>query len=347
MSGKTTGLTLGKFAPLHKGHQLVIDTALGEMDEVLVLIYNCPETTDVPLNVRSRWIRDIYPNVEVIEAWDGPLEVGNTPAIKRLHEDYILKILGGRQITHFYSSEFYGDHVSQALGAVNRLVDTDRAKLPVSGTLLRQNPYQHRQFIHPRVYRDLVTNIVFLGAPSTGKTTIAERMAEEFKTAWMPEYGREYWDNHQVDRRLTLEQLAEIAEGHLEREQVLLSKANRYLFTDTNAQTTYIFSFYYHGRADKRLIDHANAASSRYDLVFLCDVDIPYDDTWDRSGDGNRRVFQQQIIGDLAERKIPFFLLRGSLDARIAYVKQLLSQFRKYGNLVDMLPCLSSEVSSP
>lgn len=346
MSGKRTGLTLGKFAPLHKGHQLVIDTALGEMDKVLVLVYNCPETTDVPLNVRSRWIRDIYPNVEVIEAWDGPLEVGNTSAIKRLHEDYILRILDGRRITHFYSSEFYGDHVSQALGAVNRLVDTDRAKLPVSGTLLRQNPYQHRQFIHPRVYRDLVTNIVFLGAPSTGKTTIAERMAEEFKTAWMPEYGREYWDNHQVDRRLTLKQLAEIAEGHLEREQVLLSKADRYLFTDTNALTTYIFSLYYHGRADKRLIDYANAASSRYDLVFLCDVDIPYDDTWDRSGDGNRQVFQQQIIGDLAERRIPFFLLRGSLDVRIACVKRVLSRFRKYDNLVDMLPFLSYEASS-
>lgn len=336
MSSKATGLTLGKFAPLHSGHQLVIETALAEMDEVLVLIYNCPEITDVPLNVRSRWIRDIYPNVEVIEAWDGPLEVGDTPEIKRMHEDYILKALAGRQITHFYSSEFYGDHVSQALGAVNRVVDADRAKLPVSGTLLRQHPYQFRQSIHPRVYRDLVANVVFLGSPSTGKTTIAEKLAQEFETVWMPEYGREYWESHQVDRRLTLEQLTEIAERHLEREEALLCKANRYLFTDTNAQTTYIFSLYYHGRADKRLIQYANAASSRYDLVFLCDTDIPYDDTWDRSGDGNRQVFQQQIMGDLAERKIPYFILRGPLDVRIDCVKRVLSRFRKYGNLLDI-----------
>ena len=107
--------TLGKFAPLHKGHQLIIDTALAETDHVLVLIYNCPDLTDVPLNVRASWIRDIYPNVEVMEAWDGPLEIGDTPQIKRMHEEYILNTLAGRQITHFYSSEFYGEHVSQAL----------------------------------------------------------------------------------------------------------------------------------------------------------------------------------------------------------------------------------------
>ena len=45
---KTRGLTLGKFVPLHKGHQLVIETALREMDEVMAIIYDCPETTDVP-----------------------------------------------------------------------------------------------------------------------------------------------------------------------------------------------------------------------------------------------------------------------------------------------------------
>ncbi len=336
MSGRTTGLTLGKFAPLHRGHQLLIETAQRETDEVLVLIYNCPETTEVPLGVRARWIREIYPNVEVIEAWDGPLEVGDTPQIKRMHEEYIVKALAGRRITHFYCSEFYGEHVSQALGAVNRLVDPGRATVPISGSLLRQDPRQYRQFIHPRVYRDLVTNVVFLGAPSTGKTTIAQRLAEEYDTVWMPEYGREYWETHQVDRRLTLQQLAEIAHGHLAREETLLGEANRYLFTDTNALTTYVFSLYYHGKADSRLTDCANAAASRYDLVFLCGTDIPYDDTWDRSGDGNRQVFQQRIVGDLIERKIPYFFLQGSVATRVTCVKQVLSRYQKYGNLLDI-----------
>lgn len=139
------GLTLGKFAPLHKGHQFVIETALAEMDEVIVLIYDCPETTTVPLTIRANWLRRLYPQVQIIEAWDGPTEVGDTPEIKRKHEDYILNELELTNITHFYSSEFYGEHMSVALGAVNRLVDCARQVVPVSGTLIRQNPFNNVQ----------------------------------------------------------------------------------------------------------------------------------------------------------------------------------------------------------
>jgi HTH-type transcriptional regulator, transcriptional repressor of NAD biosynthesis genes len=324
---KTRGLTLGKYAPFHKGHQHVVETMLAEMDEVIVLIYDCPEAIDVPLNKRADWIRQLYPSVRVIEAWDGPHEVGDTPEIKRAQENYILNKLKLNGITHFYSSEFYGEHMSIALNAVNRIVDPNRLTVPISGTAIRQNPFAFRHYLDPLVYRDLITNVVFLGAPSTGKTTLAARMANEFATVWMPEYGREYWEAHQVNRRLSLEQLVEIAEGHLAREQAMLYNANRYLFTDTNALTTYQFSMYYHQSALPRLVELANQATSRYDLVFVCDVDIPYDDTWDRSGDANRLAFQRQIISDLVLRKIPFIALRGDLETRQTQVKQALAKY--------------------
>jgi len=334
--GTTHGLTLGKFAPFHKGHQLVIETALAEMDEMSVIIYDAPETTPVPLNVRSKWVKQLYPKIEVIEAWDGPTEVGNTPEIKHGHEKYVIEHLKISGITHFYSSEFYGEHMSVALGAINRLVNPPRDAVAISGTKIRENPFLYREFVPPVVYRDLITNIVFLGAPSTGKTTIARELAGEYGTAWMPEYGREYWENNQVNRKLSLEQLVEIAEGHLERENKLLYQANRYLFTDTNAITTFMFSLQYHQTVHNRLVELANLAQSRYDLVFLCDIDIPYDDTWDRSGEVNRKVFQKQIIGDLLARKIPFITLSGNLETRITKVKKTLSGFQKYKSLAEI-----------
>jgi HTH-type transcriptional regulator, transcriptional repressor of NAD biosynthesis genes len=328
--GKTHGLTLGKFAPLHKGHQLVIETALAEMDEVSVIIYDAPETTSIPLNVRSNWLRELYPQVKVIEAWDGPTSVGDTPEIKQVHEKYVLEKLKVSKITHFYSSEFYGEHMSIALGAVNRPINPARNAVPVSGTKIREHPFLYHDYVSPIVYKDLITNVVFLGAPSTGKTTIALQMANEYGTVWMPEYGREYWEKNQVNRRLSIEQLVEIAEGHLERENQLLCQANQYLFTDTNAITTFMFSQSYWQAALPRLAELANLAQSRYDLVFLCDIDIPYDDTWDRSGEVNRKVFQKQIIGDLLVRKIPFIVLKGNLETRINKVKQILNDFQKF-----------------
>ena len=334
------GMTLGKYAPLHRGHQLVIETALAEMDEVVIVIYDCPEITSVPLPVRAGWLRRLYPQAQVVEAWDGSNEVGNTPEIKRMHEAYLLRLLNtetlhGRRITHFYSSEFYGEHISEAFECVNRLVDCDREAFPVSGTALRAHPYANRSYLHPLVYRDLISNVVFLGAPSTGKSTLTERMAQEMNTVAMPEYGREYWEAHQSERRLTLEQLVEIAEGHLEREEGLLTQANEFLFTDTNALTTRLFSLYYHGGVHPRLELLADQCAARYDLVFVCADDIPYDDTWDRSGDTNRRVFQKQIVADLLTRKIPFFPLRGDLETRMAHVKAVLLRHPKYANLLE------------
>ncbi|MBK1826103.1 AAA family ATPase [Haloferula rosea] len=321
----SVGLTLGKFAPLHRGHQLLIERALLENEKVIVMIYDCPEITPIPLQIRAKWIRELYPQVEVLEAWDGPQEVGDSPEIMRQHEDYLLQMLAGRKVDAFYSSEFYGDHVSRALGAEDRQVDVGRIAFPVSGTAVREDPYAHRHFVDPLVYRDLIVKVLFLGAPSTGKTTLADRMAEELSTVWMPEYGREYWEAYQVERRLTQEQLVEIAEGHIEREDVLMLQADRFLFVDTDARTTRIFSRYYHQSVHPRLEDLAGKATERYDLVFLCGDDIPYRDSWDRSGEINRKWMQEQIREDLIMRGNAFIELRGDLDERVARVRQELS----------------------
>ncbi len=37
---KKIGFTIGKFAPLHKGHQFLIETAMKEMDEFYIVVYD-------------------------------------------------------------------------------------------------------------------------------------------------------------------------------------------------------------------------------------------------------------------------------------------------------------------
>ncbi|QDS94639.1 Trifunctional NAD biosynthesis/regulator protein NadR [Roseimaritima multifibrata] len=322
----TLGLTLGKYAPLHRGHQLIIERAIAENDHTIVVIYDAPEVTPVLLETRAGWIRKLYPSVEVLLAKDGPTVVGNTPEITSLHDAYLRQLLKGRDVTHFYSSEFYGHHVSQALGAIDCRVDDDRKQIPISATTIRRAPYRFRDYLETIVYSDLVTKIVFLGAPSTGKTTIARELAKRLKTKWVPEFGREYWESHHVDRRLTLEQLAEIAVGHREREDQIIANANRYLFVDTDATTTYQFSLDYHGKAHPTVAELADSCRDRYRFCFVCDTDIPYDDTWDRSGEVHRANFQMKIESDLIRRNIDFIKLSGSLQSRVnRVIKSLMS----------------------
>lgn len=326
------GLTLGKYAPLHKGHQLVIETALQEMDHLYVMVYDCPEVTGIPTPVRAGWVRRLYPQVTVVECYDCSATTGYTPEIMRMQENYILGHMRDKNITHFYSSEPYGEHVSIALQAVNRSVDIDRRLVPVSGTRIRENPYTARHYLHSLVYRDHIINAVFLGAPSTGKSTLVEHLASRFNTVFMPEFGKEYWEQNQVNRRLSLEQLVEIAEGHLEREEKMLQQANNYLFTDTNAMTTRIFSHHYHGTALQKLEEMAALNQKRYDLFFLCDTDIPYDDTWDRSGEMNRDFLQNEIIKDLQARHVPFITLSGDVATRTDRVQNALQAFDKFAS---------------
>jgi len=312
-----------------------VETALAEVDELVVMVY-ATSLTEVPLQVRAGWIKDLYPSVRIIEAWDGPDGYGDTPEIRCEQESYILKKLGGLRITHFYSSEFYGDHVSRALGAVDRRVDEARSVVPICGTALRADYFAGRQYLAPVVYADLITKVCFMGAPSTGKTTLAKTMAERHNTVWMPEYGAEYWLEHHVDRRITFDQFEEIAPEHNSREDVLTQQSLKYLFCDTNPITTYVFAKDYHGSAGPVLTRLALEAEKRYDLFFLCDTDIPYADTWDRSGDQKRKWFQDQIVGDLAERRIPFFRLGGTLEQRVEKVDAVLRQHRKFGNVLDI-----------
>ena len=341
MPGKQTkvGMYLGKFSIFHAGHQFVIDTALKEMDKLVVLIYDAPSSTAIPLDVRASWIEKIYSNspVEVIKGWCGPEETGYSEEIKRTQNEYILQMVSGKGITHFYSSELYGEHVSEAQHCINRLVDIHRTAFPISSSKIQEYPQRYREFIHPVVYADLITNVVFVGAPSTGKTAIAAELALEYDTVYMSEYGRNYWEAHQVNRRLDPWQLTEIAKEHLAQEQKKLAEANQYLFTDTNAITTYMFAMEYHGLAEEELIALAKEAERRYDLVFLCADDIPYDDTWDRSGDMCRHIFQRKIVSDLLQRKIPFITLKGSLDERINTVKMILRLFNKWTSISDSI----------
>ncbi len=145
-------------------------------------------------------------------------------------------------------------------------------------------------------------------------------MAEEFRTEWIPGYGPSFWESKQVNRRLTPSQLLEIVQKHTEQEDALLTKANRFFFTDTNAITTATFARYHHGtiQADlAALADQAvfpDQAVFRYDPVFLCDNHIPCSDTPDRAGEVRRSEFQRQVVGDLHRRKVPCIVLQGSLE---------------------------------
>jgi HTH-type transcriptional repressor of NAD biosynthesis genes len=75
-----------------------------------------------------------------------------------------------------------------------------------------------------------------------------------------------------------------------------------------------------------QLQDLADRAAVRYHVTFVCGDDIPYHETWDRSGAANRAVMQAWTLAELSARGIPFVVVRGSLQERLDTVRSELAK---------------------
>jgi len=151
------GLTLLKAAPLHNGHLFLIERALELVDELIVVVYDCPDKTSVPLPRRCDWVRKIFPSrVTVIEGYDAPNVHQDTQEVKRIQEKYAESILAGKKISYFISSEYYGEHMSEYLGAKNIIIDLNRGIIPISSTKIRNDFLGNLGYLPEIVAHDLL-----------------------------------------------------------------------------------------------------------------------------------------------------------------------------------------------
>jgi len=151
---KKIGFTIGKFAPLHKGHQYLIETALKEMDEFYVIIYET-NLINIPTEVRANWIKTLYPTVKVLVAVNPPNQYGLDNEIVKIQMKYLIKIIDNIKVTHFYSSELYGEKVSEYLNIVDRRIDHARMIVPISASKIRENLDKYKNYLEPMVYKDM------------------------------------------------------------------------------------------------------------------------------------------------------------------------------------------------
>ncbi|MEO1641922.1 MAG: ATP-binding protein [Pseudomonadota bacterium] len=160
-----------------------------------------------------------------------------------------------------------------------------------------------------------VKTVCFLGAESTGKSTLSRLLAEHFQEPCVEEYGRTLW----VERggSLDFEDYLHIAETHIDMEKAGVADASRFVFVDTTPLTTLFYSFEHMGRVDDRLRELSNRT---YDITFLCYPDFPMvQDGW-RGEESFRQMQHEWYIRELAARDIEYVSLTGSLEARVTTV---------------------------
>ncbi len=162
-----------------------------------------------------------------------------------------------------------------------------------------------------------------MGAESSGKSTLAQALAERLGTASAEEYGRTLWEERGGD--VPLADYVLIAERHRDIEDAAILRARRFLFCDTNAITTQQYAFFFHGACPPRVQALAAECRDRYAHTVVCAPDIPFDQDGTRVHPQVQQYMDGAIRNDLTIRGIPYTVVGGTLEARVAAVCDLLS----------------------
>lgn len=350
MKKYVTGLVVGKFCPLHMGHISVIQKALDLCENVVILSYTSQSFPGCSAGNREQWLKqataeDSY-RVTIAVLDELVVALGledDSPADdhRKFCAQYLLNTLD-TTVQAVFTSEDYGQGFANYLAlffTVNFpnpvnvehvMVDLDRKVYPVSGTACRADLKTFGHYVPWYVKKDFVRRVLFLGAESTGKTTLTEALGSPLTYAKtrnvVPEFGRQLYDERKGILRY--EDLAYIGQQQVEMEDAYAAavRIDEFLYCDTSPLTTRFYSQQWYERVAQSLEALVWKYANSYYKVFLCAPDFPMVQDGTRQDETFRNKGHQYYLKELAERGIEYTLLTGSMEQRLEKVKEVLSE---------------------
>jgi len=307
------GLVIGKFMPLHKGHEALIRFARSLCDELVVLL-GVTHGEPIPGHDRYRWLWETFRHDSAIriEYTDDPLPDAPVSSrdVSRVWARYLTRRFPAARL--IFGSEQYVEYLADYMGIAHRFFDVQRAGIPVSGTMIREAPWQNWDYLAEAAKPYYMKKICIFGPESTGKTVLTEKLAAHYKTAFVPEVARHIIDEEAVG--VTYDIIKRIGPAHAGAILEGAVKAERFLFVDTDIETTRLFSDYYFGKVPQFApwIDAANS----FDLYLFLEADTPYVQDPQRDAEHMREVFRQRLLDVLDAKKADYEIISGSWDER-------------------------------
>jgi NadR type nicotinamide-nucleotide adenylyltransferase len=169
--------------------------------------------------------------------------------------------------------------------------------------------------------------ILILGPESTGKSTLAEKLALHYAEPWVPEVAREYLEK--LDRPYTYEDLLQIGKQQMNLEDELALTATRFLFCDTDLRVIQVWSQHRYGKVDPGVLEEITRRT--YDLVFLCVPDLPWQE--DPLREHPELEMRQQFFDVYQQLTLasgfPWVLISGDSAERLSTAIQAVESLKK------------------
>lgn len=157
--------------------------------------------------------------------------------------------------------------------------------------------------------------ILILGPESTGKSTLAEDLANHYTEPWVAEYAREYLE--EIDRPYTYQDLLAIAKGQVASEDRLAKKAKEFLFVDTDLRVILVWSEHKYGKVDPYITQ--GISKRKYDLILVTNTDLPWtpDPLREHPEQEMRAYFLAKYLELAKQSGFPYQLISGNRSQRL------------------------------
>ena len=159
-----------------------------------------------------------------------------------------------------------------------------------------------------------VRRVTVTGSESTGKTSLAARLAGHFDTLWAPEFSREY--ALRKNAPLEASDVEPIARGQMRAEDDVLRRVRTLAILDTDLVSTVVYANHYYG-ACPDWVEYA-AQGRLADLYLLCDIDVPWLSDPARDRPHARPELHAAFAAQLERYGARCTLVRGDWSARAA-----------------------------
>ena len=170
-------------------------------------------------------------------------------------------------------------------------------------------------------FSDTMLRIAITGPESSGKSTLAELLSQEYEAVLVPEYAREFLlERNGVYSQKDLDTIA--VEQQKKWSEV---KASTMLVCDTEMLVMKIWSKFKYHSVSESILEAYNR--QQFDYYFLCRPDIPWEEDPLREHPEEREQLFEIYLKELQNAKHPFTIIQGGLDERLSTCKKIISQF--------------------
>lgn len=236
MKLKGRALVLGKFHPLHKGHEFLLRFAGNSCENVTVLVDKF-EGQKISGQKRVGWIKELFPTytVKALKHYT-PQQPGEIVNFWNYWKSTITRYAG--KVDYVVASETYAVKLAEVLGAKLIMCNQPRTIINSSATNIKRQPQTYWNHLTTPCKRDYQQKVLILGPECSGKTTAAKDLAAKLSGTFIPEYVEEQL---RTGRKLTQELLKEALICQVALEQSAACLYTPVLIMDSNFLTTQIW----------------------------------------------------------------------------------------------------------